>query len=217
MTNFIPVFPLDIVVYPTEQLNLHIFEPRYKQLIKECIAEQKAFGIPVVIDKQVKEYGTSIEIVELVKEYDSGEMDIRAKGVDVFRVLEIVKSVPDRLYSGGIVSYPENDLTLDDTRTAQMILKEVERLFALLSLEEKMPKVHDADVLSYRIAHFLGMSTEQEYELMQLFKETQRLEYIRKYMSNMLPMLEGLEKAKAKIKMNGHFRGLSLDDIDLGE
>ena len=87
MMNFIPVFPLNIVVYPGEQLNLHIFEPRYKQLIKECIAEEKLFGIPVVLDKRIQEYGTTLKVTELVKEYDNGEMDIRAKGQSLFRVL----------------------------------------------------------------------------------------------------------------------------------
>lgn len=55
MTNFIPIFPLGVVVYPDEQLNLHIFEPRYKQLIRDCIAENKPFGIPAVIEKKMME------------------------------------------------------------------------------------------------------------------------------------------------------------------
>src|SRR5437762_2436263 len=107
MTNFIPIFPLDIVVYPGEALNLHIFEPRYKQLIKECIAAQKPFGIPAVLERRIEQYGTVIEIVELVKEYDNGEMDIKTKGAQIFRVLEVIKELPEKLYSGAIVSYPQ--------------------------------------------------------------------------------------------------------------
>ena len=53
MTNFIPIFPLSIVVYPGESLNLHIFEERYKQLITECYAEKKSFGVPPVINSSV--------------------------------------------------------------------------------------------------------------------------------------------------------------------
>lgn len=214
MTNFIPIFPLAIVVYPTEILNLHIFEPRYKQLIRECIEEKKEFGIPAVIDKRVQEYGVSLEVVELAKEYDNGEMDIRAKGKNLFRVLEVIKKVPDKLYSGAIVNYPENQLERDTTKLSDTILGEVKRLYALLNVEEKLP-VAEGDILSYKIAHYLGMSLQQEFELLQLLTETQRLEYIRKYLNNMMPALQGLEKAKARIKMNGHFRGLSLDDLDL--
>ena len=58
MTNFIPIFPLAIVVYPGEDLNLHIFEPKYKQLINECFEQKKPFGIPVVIDNKMNELGT---------------------------------------------------------------------------------------------------------------------------------------------------------------
>jgi Lon protease-like protein len=67
MTNFIPIFPLSIVVYPGEMLNLHIFEPRYKQLIKECHAEGKPFGIPVIMDDKVNEKGTRVRIIQIVK------------------------------------------------------------------------------------------------------------------------------------------------------
>lgn len=214
MTNFIPIFPLDIIVYPHEPLNLHIFEPRYKQLIRECLEAPKPFGIPVVLDKKVQEYGTVIEVTELVKEYPDGEMDIRARGVSIFRVLEIIKEIPDKLYSGAIVNYPPNIIAPDDSKLGELIMNEVKRLYALLNVEEKLPSPDDG-ILSYKIAHYIGLTLQQEFELMQLMTETQRLEYIRKHLNNMVPMLQGLEEAKARIKMNGHFRNLSLGGLDL--
>ena len=84
MINFIPIFPLGIVLYPGESLNLHIFEPRYKQLITECFAEKKMFGIPTVVNNQLNEMGTLAEIVEISSTYENGEMDIKTKGVKVF-------------------------------------------------------------------------------------------------------------------------------------
>ena len=108
MTNFIPIFPLSIVVYPGEDLNLHIFEPKYKQLIKECFDQKKPFGMPVVMDNKINELGTLVDIVEISKVYDNGEMDIKTKGIKVFRMLELVKTIPDKLYSGAIVNYPQN-------------------------------------------------------------------------------------------------------------
>jgi Lon protease-like protein len=94
MTNFIPIFPLGVVVYPDEKLNLHIFEPRYKQLIVECFGQKKLFGIPAVIENKLKEYGALVEITELSKVYDNGEMDIKTKGVRTFRMLELLKEIP---------------------------------------------------------------------------------------------------------------------------
>ena len=108
MTNFIPVFPLGIVVYPGEKLHLHIFEPRYKQLINDCKESGKPFGIPTVINNKVSDMGTLVTLKEIVQTYDNGEMDIRTEGLEVFRILEIIKSVPDKLYNGAIVNYPDN-------------------------------------------------------------------------------------------------------------
>ena len=108
MTNFIPIFPLGIVVYPGEELNLHIFEPRYKQLTKECAEQKKPFGIPTVIENKVQDFGSLVSIVEISKIHDNGEMDIKTVGGKVFRILELIKDIPDKLYSGAIVNYPES-------------------------------------------------------------------------------------------------------------
>ncbi|HEX4877376.1 MAG TPA: LON peptidase substrate-binding domain-containing protein, partial [Chitinophagaceae bacterium] len=108
MTNFIPIFPLGIVVYPGENLNLHIFEPRYKQLISECKELNKPFGIPTVIENKVKDFGSVVEIIEISKVHENGEMDIKTRGSRIFRILEVIKEIPDKLYSGAIVTYPDN-------------------------------------------------------------------------------------------------------------
>ncbi len=214
MINFVPIFPLNIVVYPGEPLNLHIFEPRYKQLIREAIDSKKPFGIPTVLDARVEDFGTLVEITELVKEYDNGEMDIKTRGISVFRVLEIVKSIPDKLYKGAIVEYPDNIMEHGDTSIARIILDEVRRLYALLNVEEKFPADKNS-MISYELAHFVGLTLEQEYELLCIFTEVQRLEYIRRHLNNLLPTIQELEKLKARIKMNGHFKNLSLNDLDI--
>ena len=212
MTNFIPIFPLDVIVYPGEPLNLHIFEPRYKQLIKDCIRDRKLFGIPSVKDKQVNELGTLMEITEVVKEYDNGEMDIRTRGTEVFKVLEVIKELPEKLYQGAIVTYPPNTMEPGDTKKAQLILRELQRMFQLLNQENKIT-AEKQSMISYEIAHLVGLSKEQEYELLGIFTEIQRLEYLRKHLKSITPVLEELEKVKARVQMNGHFRNLSLGDI----
>ena len=108
MTNFIPIFPLGIVVFPGEELNLHIFEPRYKQLVKECAETNKPFGIPAVINKNISELGTLVKIKEITKTYEDGQMDVKTEGIQVFKILEIIKELPDKLFSGAIVTYPGN-------------------------------------------------------------------------------------------------------------
>lgn len=214
MTNFIPIFPLNIVVFPGEALNLHIFEPRYKQLISECIRDKKSFGITTVLDTKIEELGTSMDIIEVVKEYDTGELDIKTRGMNVFRILEVIKDLPEKLYWGAIVNYPSNIIEQDNTNIARVILDEVKRLYTLVNLEEKFP-AHKTSMISYEIGHLVGLSKAQEYELLGLFTESQRLEYIRRHLNAITPVVKELEEMKARVQRNGHFRNLSLDDLNL--
>jgi hypothetical protein len=208
MTNFIPIFPLGIVVYPGEIVNLHIFEPRYKQLVNECHTEGKPFGIPTVIDNKLNEMGTLVKITELVKVYDSGEMDIRTQGLRVFRVLEMIKSVPDKLFSGAIVNYPDN---IESTGKRQLMLKvinAIRELHRLLNITKDFHKP-DEELASYDIAHHAGLSIEQEYELLGLLREEQRQEYLKRHLGKVLPVIAEMETLKDKVKLNGHFKNLS--------
>jgi len=208
MTNFIPIFPLGIVVYPGEIVNLHIFEPRYKQLVNECHTEAKPFGIPTVIDNKLNEMGTLVKITELVKVYDSGEMDIRTQGLRVFRVLEMIKSVPDKLFSGAIVNYPDN---IESTGKRQLMLKvisAIRELHRLLNITKDFHKP-DEELASYDIAHHAGLSIEQEYELLGLLREEQRQEYLKRHLGKVLPVIAEMETLKDKVKLNGHFKNLS--------
>jgi len=214
MTNFVPIFPLEIVVFPGEPLNLHIFEPQYKQLIRECIDGKKPFGIPSVFDKKIGELGTLMEIVEVVKEYESGELDIRTRGLSVFRILEVIKEIPDKLYHGAIVNYPENTMEPGDTNISNLILSEVKRMYQLLNVQGKFPGGPDA-VISYGIGHFVGLTKEQEYEMLGIFTEIQRLEYLRRHLNPILPVVQELEEIKARVQRNGHFRDLSIEGLEL--
>lgn len=212
MTNFIPVFPLKVVVYPGEALNLHIFEPRYKQMIRDCIEAKKPFGLPPEVEKDLHNLGTTLEVVELVKEYPDGSMDIRTRGLEVFRILQRIGDIPDKLYSGAIVTYPPNATEAGDTIVARNIVAEVKRLYTLMNVPQKFPE--GAELMrSYEVAHLVGLSLEQEYELLGLFTELQRMEYIRRHLANIVPVIQELEAMKERIGRNGHFRNLSLDDL----
>lgn len=208
MTNFIPVFPLGIVVYPGETVNLHIFEPRYKQLINECYAEGKPFGIPTVIDNKLSEMGTLVRITELVKVYDNGELDIRTLGLRVFRVLELIRNVPDKLFSGAIVNYPDNVEGPVKRDLMQRVVNAIRELHRLLNIEKDFHKP-DEELASYDIAHHVGFSLEQEYELLGLLREEQRQEYIKRHLGKVLPVIAEMETLKEKVKLNGHFKNLS--------
>jgi len=215
MTNFIPIFPLSVVVYPGEKLHLHIFEPRYKQLINECNESKKPFGIPSVVNNQQQELGTLVELTDIVQTYENGEMDIKTQGLKVFRVLEIIKTIPEKLYSGAIVNYPENDEDAGNRELMQKVVKGVLELHRLLNISKDFRKP-EAELRSYDVAHHAGLSLDEEYEVLGLLKEIQRQEYLKRHLQKVLPMLMEMEHLKDKVKLNGHFRNLSALDLDIG-
>lgn len=206
MTNFIPIFPLGIVVFPGEQLNLHIFEPRYKQLIHECFEAKKPFGIPSVINDKINEMGTVVEVTEVNKEYDDGKMDIKTKGLRVFRMLEMINTLPGKLYSGAIVSYPDND-EKGNRALMQGIVNGIKELHKLLNIEKKFSRP-DNELWSYDVAHHAGLSLQEEYELLELMQELQRQEYLKRHLKKVIPVLAEMETLKEKVKLNGHFKNL---------
>ena len=213
MTNFVPIFPLGMVVYPGEKLNLHIFEPRYRQLVNECFADKKPFGIPAVLNTGIAEMGTLVEIKEIAKVYNDGKMDIRTYGLQVFRVLEIVKSIPEKLYSGAIVTYPANSETGHKV-LVKKVVSGIRDLHRLLNVTKDFIKP-DEELTSYDLAHHAGLSIEEEYELLGLLHELQRLEYLKRHLTKVLPVVAGMENLKEKIQLNGHFKEMKGFNFDI--
>jgi uncharacterized protein len=206
MTNFIPIFPLNLVVFPGEQLNLHIFEARYKQLIQECHATGKPFGIPAVVGNKLAEMGTLVKVKEISEQYEDGKLDIKTEGIAVFKVLEVIKELPDKLYSGAIVSYPQN-IAKGSIVKMKNVLKSIRELHERLNIKKDFPKP-DEELTSFDVAHHAGLSIEDEYRLLELPLELQRQEFLKRHLNKVLPIMENMGLLKGKIKMNGHFKNL---------
>ncbi len=212
MTNFIPIFPLGIVVYPGEQLNLHIFEPRYKQLIKECFETKKPFGIPTVIDNKINETGTLVKVIEITTVYDDGKMDVKTEGLEVFTILELINQLPEKLYSGAIVNYPAN-IESGSRVLMQTIVIAIRELHKLLKINKDFKKP-DEELWSYDVAHHAGLSLTEEYELLQLMNELQREEYLKRHLKKVIPVIAEMETLKERVQLNGHFKNIQgLDSL----
>ncbi|MFD2245065.1 LON peptidase substrate-binding domain-containing protein [Pontibacter ruber] len=207
MAKYLPLFPLNLVVFPGEKLNLHIFEPRYKQLVHDCLHEGKNFGIPTFINNSVGLYGTEIKILDVVKKYDNGEMDLSTKGLSIFKILEFDKQAPGRLYAGGQVEAVEiiND---EDFVTKLKIKEQLTLLYKALGVEKLFIDLPE-NFTSYDIAHHLGLSTEQEYLVLQNASEADRQEMILQHLNQVVPIVLETERLKERVKMNGHFKNLT--------
>lgn len=204
MEKMLPLFPLNLVVYPGEDLNLHIFEPRYRQLINECLDEQKSFGIPAFIDNKLPGFGTEVHITTLHKRYDDGRMDIKTKGLNVFRLVNFTNPIPGKLYAGGDVALIEPG---DSFSTyLDELVSGLEKLYKLMQIDIDFDP--DQVNFSYRIAHKVGLSVEQEYELLTIDNEADRQRFLIHHLNKVTPVVAEMERTKQRIRMNGHFKNL---------
>ncbi len=204
MTDFIPLFPIKLIVYPGELLNLHIFEPRYKQLIRECDENGITFGIPAVLEDEVMDVGTEMELLEITKHHETGEMDIKTKGIGLFKIQNFHELVTNKLYSGAdirrikLIEDGQPKINLE-------IIDALEELFELLKIE-KNTVLEPESMSTFDIAHQLGFSLDQEYEFLNIFSELERQNYVLDHLIRTIPILTDMEKLKAKSRMNGHFK-----------
>ncbi|WP_200975805.1 LON peptidase substrate-binding domain-containing protein [Echinicola sp. 20G] len=207
MSLAIPLFPLKLVAFPGERLNLHIFEPRYKQLVRDCIAGELQFGICVFTDRLMS-HGTMVRLVEVYKEYEDGRLDIKTEGLGVFKINTFENPLGSKLYAGGEVELLEEDNKVSGGVFKEFIfyLREMLRLMGV-DASEGLENVN-----SFTFAHKLGLKLEEEYALIQMQRESESLIYLTNHLKKMLPIARELEKARERVKMNGHFK--SLDPLD---
>ena len=168
------LFPLGIVLLPTERVPLHIFELRYQELIAECLAEEREFGLVFADDDGVREIGTRAAVIEVLDRFPDGRLNIVVEGGERFRVVEETSgrsfltaetervddedSVPERI---------DRDRALDlYRRLGQAVEQEV---------EEPDP---DSGVLSFELAARVDFGPERKQELLELRSESERLTFV---------------------------------------
>ncbi len=206
MKDFIPLFPLKMVVFPDENLNLHIFEPRYKQLIRECEQNGTTFGVPAFIDNKIMDFGTELKLLKVEKRYENGEMDISTRGIGIFKIEEFYRTTPNKLYSGAdierLISNDEGDPSL-----YELIRESIEELFIALNIKNNLDIDH-TEFKTYHIAHHVGFSIEQEYKFLCMGTERERQEYMIDHIQKLIPVVREMERLKKRAQLNGHFKNI---------
>ncbi len=204
----LPLFPLKSIFFPGETVPLHIFEERYKQLIQDCRNEAITFGIPVYIYDQVT-FGTEVQLVEVVNTYEGGEMDVVCVGRQVFKILSFENEIGDKSYPGGNIEFLEgiNDAA-DQLKIS--VLDRIKELYELMDVPFTPMSLDKFNM--YILIHKIGLSYEQEYELLQMPKESDRLKFIHSHLLATIAVLKEVNKAKGAIKMNGDFK--NFDPLD---
>jgi Lon protease-like protein len=202
----IPIFPLDLVLVPTAPLPLHIFEPRYKEMIGECLEMRTEFGIVRSHEEAIEQIGCTAEILEVTKRYDDGRLDINVAGRSRF---EIDEMVPGRSFMQARVSLLPDEIEAGDTDSARQALQYHRELLHFVDQElEVNLDDDDLDVpqLSYRMAGALPMDLDFKQALLAMRSEPERMQALLRFYERILPRLRIVTKAREKAGGNGHGR-----------
>ncbi len=200
---FLPFFPLKLVAFPGEELNLHIFEPRYRELLADVEESGGSFGICVYTD-QLSGFGTEVILEKVNKRYEDGRMDIQTRGLRVFKILSFENPTTGKLYAGGEVSFLKDDPKISEVIHHEFIFY-LKEMLHLLNYEVQFEPL---EVNSFTFAHKLGLQLEEELELLRMESERERMEFLIRHFKRMIPVIKAVESAKEKIKLNGHFKYL---------
>lgn len=211
MAQLLPLFPLSLIVFPGEELRLHIFEPRYRELIQECIDTQITFGIPAVMENDMANIATEVELVAVEKRYTEGRMDITTRGIRRARILEYFPQVPGKLYPGGDIQWLETGVD-SNTTLQQQVFTLLQELHDALGITKKFTDTPEG-ITSFLIGHHIGLNIKQEYALLALDKEMDRLQFIVEHLQTILPVVMETERLKAKAKLNGHYKNMIPPDF----
>ena len=192
----LPIFPLELVLLPGVPLPLHIFEPRYKEMIAECLAQKKPFGVVRASAEGVADIGCTAEIMSVTKKYDDGRMDILTRGVERFEVIEV--NDERAFLQAEIAVLPDEDEAAAGESASEMVTHAV-RLHAevakLAGTEPTGPDEH-ASKLSFLIAGSLPLDLDFKQSLLTTLSEAKRLEAVIGYLEAVLPGLRRAAKAR---------------------
>ncbi|MEZ4688050.1 MAG: LON peptidase substrate-binding domain-containing protein [Bacteroidia bacterium] len=206
MKEFLPMFPLSLVVFPGERLRLHVFEPRYKQLLRECIDEGATFGIPVVIEQSVASIATEVRLASVQRTYPGGEADIVVEGLQRVEISNFHRISPGKLYPGGEVNWLSN---YDDPEfeVQETVIELLENFYRILGMNRSVDST-SASLRAYQVGHKAGLNIQQEYQLLTFDRERDRLRFIRDHLRRIIPVVEEAERLKVRAKLNGHFKNV---------
>jgi Lon protease-like protein len=194
VTSFLPLFPLDLVLLPGCPLPLHIFEPRYKEMIAECRANDSPFGVVRIAEKGFADVGCSAEIVSVVKEYADGRLDIVTEGRKRFEVLHVNQERSFLRAETILIEDEAGNAAADEAARAIQLHAEI------LKLAGAMQDISAADksTISFYLAGSLPLDLDFKQKLLELRSESQRILALTKYLEIILPNIRSTARAREK-------------------
>ena len=202
--NLLPLFPLEVVIFPGTKIPLHIFEQRYRLMIGEAISGYSAFGIILARDQQIASEGCSAVVERVTKKHKDGRLDIDARGRKRFKTLELDESLP---YLQARVEYFEDHsrVSADKTLLAQ-VQQQADRLADLLGVSERDTVDPMLTEPSFHVAHGLPLELDFKQVLLTKRSEAERLADLAEYLPRLIERVQTAERMKKLAVSNGRGR-----------
>lgn len=206
----LPLFPLDLVLYPNEDLSLHIFEERYRALTQYCLEHDVVFGIVRSTAEEWAEVGTTARIDRIVERYDDGRLDIVVHGEERFRIEEVHSRSS---YDTADVTLVEDDEEELDLNLQERVITQHMKLLELAGRTVRPDLYENVDVLSFVLAQNAALSDDQKQEMLELTSENERIRYLIHHFESLIPRLEQQEGVQRRIRSNGHFKDFPPEEV----
>jgi Lon protease-like protein len=198
----IPLFPLDVVLFPSMPLPLHIFEPRYKKMTTLCLNSKLDFGVIYSSEKSPASIGCTAAILQLLKEYPDGRMDILTQGRALFRVASLLD---EKEYHEAIVEYLPEDVTPQNPGEESQLLDLFNQCHnAIFGQAWNSSARDDSCSLAYQIAARLPLALDEKQGLLEMREESGRRNFLFNRMTQLLPSLLQRQRIRKSAGGNGH-------------
>jgi len=195
----LPLFPLEIVVFPGSPLPLHIFEPRYKEMIGECLSQDRPFGMVRAKENALSAIGCSARIINVIKKYEDGRLDIAAEGAQRFEIIQVNQ---ERSFLQAEVAFFDDEPSTVSKTSADTVIQLHEQLFAVMGQTVEVDR--DAAYLSYRLAQDLPVDLDFKQTLLEMKSEAERIEILTEYYRATIPKIENSLRVRQRASGNGH-------------
>ena len=193
------LFPLGVVLLPSEQLPLHIFEERYKELIGECLEHDGEFGLVYADDDGLRDLGTRARVSEVLTRFEDGRLNILVEGGERFRLTELTDG---RSFSTGLVAPIEDE---DDPADA-VAVDEALRLFGILrelTESEVDPPDPSTRQLSFALAGKVELPADEKLGLLGETSERVRMDQVQELFANAVLTAQRVRRAAQRAATNG--------------
>ena len=195
----IGLFPLQLVLLPTERVPLHIFEDRYKELIGECLARDDEFGLVFADERGLREIGTLAAVAEVLERFSDGRLNILIEGRQRFRLVELTRG---RAYHTAEVEHVGDD---EEPPGADDVARALEQFARLKEITESQVDDPDPDAgfLSFQLASRVDFGAEVKQQLLEQRSEARRMHVVSELLENAARTMAVEQEVRERASQNG--------------